>query len=125
MTTFMDERYKPLRKMPTYKKNLEQWQWWFDDFFAGVKFFGYSAPDKSGVPYPRYGFYPYLKDEFPFVGVHEERKIVHPINNLRYINTRYKGINGMQRLFQHGLMEAPLTFVPFLDKAFYPNKKNR
>lgn len=113
-----------LRGNKEYNRNLESWEWWFDDFFAGVKFFGYTKPDVSGQPYPRWGFYPGFSDEFPFV-MRKEFRMIQPLNNMRYIDTNKQGEQGLERLWKHAILEPHLTFLPFLDKFYYPHKKDR
>lgn len=116
-----------LRLHKEYKRNLEQVDYWFDDVLAGVKFFGYSAPDKSGQPYMRWGFYPGLSDEWPFVEFNKEVRMITPPNTMRYYDTNKQGIGGkgkeFQRFFELGL--SPWTYIPYGDKLFYPNKRNR
>lgn len=116
-----------LRLHKDYKRNLEQVDYWFDDVLAGVKFFGYSAPDKSGQPYMRWGFYPGLSDEWPFIEIEKGKRMITPPNTLRYYDTNKQGIGGkgkeFQRFFELGL--SPLTWIPYGDKLIYPNKKDR
>ena len=73
------------------------------------------------MPYQRWGFYPGLDDEFPFV-LRKELKTINPINTLRYYNTNRQGIKGLERF---PLLGDPRTWIPFTDKLFYPHRSKR